>query len=56
VRGTFDWVTKFGRSGPIAAIIERTIADDRASGGYLQPGDVVTIQVEQMGTLENRIK
>ncbi|MEI6642122.1 MAG: fumarylacetoacetate hydrolase family protein [Novosphingobium sp.] len=56
VRGTFDWVAKFGRSGPIKAIIERTIADDRASGGYLQPGDVVTIRAEQLGTLENRIQ
>jgi 2-keto-4-pentenoate hydratase/2-oxohepta-3-ene-1,7-dioic acid hydratase in catechol pathway len=56
VRGTFDWVTKFGRSGLIAAIIERTITDDRASGGYLQPGDVVTIRAEQLGTLENRVK
>ena len=56
VRGTFDWVTKFGSSGPIAAIIERTITDDRASGGYLQPGDVVTIRAEQLGTLENRVK
>jgi len=56
VRGTFDWVTKFGRGGLIAAIIERTIADDRTSGGYLQPGDVVTIRAEQLGTLENRIE
>jgi 2-keto-4-pentenoate hydratase/2-oxohepta-3-ene-1,7-dioic acid hydratase in catechol pathway len=56
VRGTFDWLAKFGRSGPITAIIERTIADDRASGGYLQPGDVVTIRAEQLGTLENRVK
>jgi len=56
VRGTFDWVAKFGRSGPIKAIIERSIADDRASGGYLQLGDVVTIRAEQLGTLENRIK
>ena len=56
VRGTFDWVAEFGRSGLIKAIIERTIADDRASGGYLQPGDVVSIRAEQMGTLENHIK
>ena len=56
VRGTFDWITKFDRSGPIAAIIERTIADDRASSGYLQPGDVVSIRAEQLGTLENRVK
>jgi 2-keto-4-pentenoate hydratase/2-oxohepta-3-ene-1,7-dioic acid hydratase in catechol pathway len=56
VRGAFDWVTKFGRGSPIAAIVERTIADDRASGGYLQPGDVVTIRVDQMGSLENRVE
>ena len=56
VRGTFDWVARFGRGGPIAAIIERTITDDRASRGYLQPGDVVTIQVDKMGTLENRVE
>ena len=55
VRGAFDWVAKFGRGSPITAIIERTITDDRASGGYLQPGDVVTIRVDQMGRLENRV-
>ncbi|MEI6486951.1 MAG: fumarylacetoacetate hydrolase family protein [Sphingomonadales bacterium] len=56
VRGAFDWAAKFGRAGPVAAIIERTITDDRASGGYLKPGDVVTIQANDMGSLENRIK
>lgn len=56
VRGAFDWATRFGRGSIIAAIVERTIADDRASGGYLQPGDVVTIQVDKLGTLENRIE
>jgi 2-keto-4-pentenoate hydratase/2-oxohepta-3-ene-1,7-dioic acid hydratase in catechol pathway len=55
VRGAFDWVVKLGRGSPIAAIVERTITDDRASGAYLQPGDVVTIRVDQMGTLENRV-
>jgi len=55
VRGAFDWVVKLGRGSPIAAIVERTISDDRASGAYLQPGDVVTIRVDQMGTLENRV-
>ena len=56
VRGAFDWVAKFGQGSPISAIIERTITDDRASGGYLQPGDVVAIRVDQMGTIENRIE
>jgi len=56
VRGAVDWVAKFGQGSPIAAIVERTITDDRASGGYLQAGDVVTIRVDQMGTLENRVE
>jgi 2,4-didehydro-3-deoxy-L-rhamnonate hydrolase len=56
VRGTYDWVTNFGRGSIIAAIVERTITDDRASGGYLQPGDVVTIRADQLGTLENRVE
>jgi len=53
-RGALDWVAKFGRGSPITAVVERTITDDRASGGYLQTGDVVTIRVDRMGTLENR--
>jgi 2,4-diketo-3-deoxy-L-fuconate hydrolase len=56
VRGAFDWVAKFGHGSPIAAIVERTITDDRASRGYLQAGDVVTIRVDHMGTLENRVE
>ena len=56
VRGAFDWVAKFGQGSPISAIIERTITDDCASGGYLQPGDVVAIRVDQMGTIENRME
>lgn len=56
VRGAFDWVARLGRGGIVAAIVERTIRDDRASGGYLQPGDVVTIRADQLGTLENRVK
>jgi 2-keto-4-pentenoate hydratase/2-oxohepta-3-ene-1,7-dioic acid hydratase in catechol pathway len=56
VRGGFDWLAGFGKGGLVNAVIERTITDDRASGGYLQPGDVVTIQADYLGTLENRIK
>jgi len=56
VRGGFDWLAGFGKGGLVNAVIERTITDDRASGGYLQPGDVVTIQADYLGSLENRIK
>jgi 2,4-diketo-3-deoxy-L-fuconate hydrolase len=56
VRGGFDWLAGFGRSDMIKTVIERTITDDTASGGYLQQGDVVTIQADKLGTLENRVK
>jgi len=56
VRGGFDWLAGFGRSDIIKTVIERTITDDTASGGYLQQGDVVTIQADKLGTLENRVK
>ena len=56
VRGGFDWLAGFGRGDMITTVIERTITDDTASGGYLQQGDVVTIQADKLGTLENRVK
>jgi len=56
VRGTLDWVAGFGKHSLVQAIIERTITDDRATNAYLQPGDVVTIRVDRMGTLENRVE
>ena len=56
VRGGFDWLAGHGRRSIVEAVVERMIADERASGGYLQPGDVVTIQVNYLGTLENRVK
>lgn len=56
VRGAYDWATHFDRVSIIKAIVERTITDDRASGGYLKPGDVVTIRADQLGTLENRVE
>lgn len=56
VRGGFDWLAGFGRGDMIETVIERTITDDTASGGYLQQGDVVTIQADKLGTLENRVK
>ncbi len=56
IRGIAHWIKSFGKGGIVAAIVERTIADDHASGGYLQRGDVVTIRVDQLGTLENRVE
>jgi 2-keto-4-pentenoate hydratase/2-oxohepta-3-ene-1,7-dioic acid hydratase in catechol pathway len=56
VRGAFDWAAALGRRGIVDRIVERTIADDRASGAYLQPGDAVTIRVDRLGTLDNRVE
>ena len=56
VRGTLDWIAGLGQRSIVQAIVERTIADDKASGAYLQPGDVVTIRVDRMGTLENCVE
>jgi len=56
VRGTVDWVLSLGKGGIVHRIVERTIADDEASGAYLRSGDVVTIRVERMGSLDNRVE
>jgi 2-keto-4-pentenoate hydratase/2-oxohepta-3-ene-1,7-dioic acid hydratase in catechol pathway len=45
-----------GQHSIFQSIVERTIADDMASGAYLKPGDVVTIKVDRLGTLENRVE
>jgi len=51
----FDWILGgWGTSIPRHAI-DRYIRDVRAAGVYLAPGDVVTIHVDRMGTLENRV-
>ncbi|ALL13292.1 fumarylacetoacetate hydrolase family protein [Caulobacter henricii] len=55
VRGTLDWLAGLGQRNFVQSVIERAIADDKATGAYLQPGDVVTIRVDRMGTLENRV-
>lgn len=56
MRGTFDWKTSFGRSGDVDQIVERTIAENRASGAYLRPDDVVTILADRLGLLDNRVE
>jgi 2-keto-4-pentenoate hydratase/2-oxohepta-3-ene-1,7-dioic acid hydratase in catechol pathway len=56
VRGAFDWMKALGRDDITRAVVERTIADDKASGAYLRKDDVVTIRVERLGTLENRVE
>ena len=56
VRGAGDWILGLGKGGLVKRIIERTITDDQASGAFLKPGDVVSIRVERLGTLDNRVE
>jgi len=56
VRGAFDWMAALGKGDPIKRIIERGITDDKASDAYLKPGDVVTIRVDRMGSLDNPVE
>ena len=56
ILGTFDWVATFGQRSITKQIVERTIADGKASGAYLRSGDAVTIRVDRMGALDNRVQ
>lgn len=54
--GAAGWALS-GFKGPAArAVIERYIARMKKAGGYLQPGDVVTIEAGWMGRLENTVQ
>jgi 2-keto-4-pentenoate hydratase/2-oxohepta-3-ene-1,7-dioic acid hydratase in catechol pathway len=56
VRGTVDWLVSLGKTSLVQTIVERAITDDRATGAYLKPGDVVTIRTERMGSLDNGVE
>jgi 2-keto-4-pentenoate hydratase/2-oxohepta-3-ene-1,7-dioic acid hydratase in catechol pathway len=56
VRGAGDWILGFGKGGLIKRIVERAITDDKASGAFLMPGDVVSIRVGRLGSLDNRVE
>ncbi|WP_353257332.1 fumarylacetoacetate hydrolase family protein [Hyphomonas sp.] len=56
VRGGLAWLAG-GWNGPLAGqVVESQIATARTSGAYLRPGDLVTIQVDQLGRLENQVE
>ena len=55
LRGVWSWL-RGGGSMPITAqVIETYIDEARATRGYLQPGDRVTIRVDRLGVIENAI-
>lgn len=51
--GLWRWAAGGWGKPPTAHVVEQHIASAR---GYLQPGDVVSIRVERMGTLSNRVQ
>ncbi|MBY0423320.1 MAG: fumarylacetoacetate hydrolase family protein [Parvularculaceae bacterium] len=54
--GVWRWLTS-GMKGPVArAVIETYIARQTRAKAYLQPGDVVAIRVDRMGTLVNTVR
>jgi 2,4-didehydro-3-deoxy-L-rhamnonate hydrolase len=56
VLGVLDWL--FGGWDKTVAhhVIERHIDGARSDGGYLKPGDVVSIRVDRLGTLANTVE
>lgn len=56
VRGLASWLAG-GAQGPVAPhVVEAHISAAKASGDYLLPGALVTIEVDRMGALANRVE
>jgi 2-keto-4-pentenoate hydratase/2-oxohepta-3-ene-1,7-dioic acid hydratase in catechol pathway len=53
--GLVAWVLAGLKPSPLHHVIERYIASARTAKIYLQPGDQVTICMDRMGTLSNRV-
>ncbi len=53
--GAFDWIVDLGQQSIVHQVIERYIARRQAQRIYLQPGDVATINVDRLGTLQNTV-
>ncbi len=55
-RGVFSWVASGFDSTLPVHVVEAHIRAAEASGDYLQPGSLVTIEVDTMGALANRVE
>lgn len=54
--GALDWA-RSGFKGPAArSVVERYIARMPKAGAYLKPGDIVVIEANRLGRLENRVE
>lgn len=56
LRGGLAWLTGGWNLSLAEQVVESQIATARTSGGYLRPGDQVSIQVDQMGRLYNEVE
>lgn len=54
--GLLRWILSGFRGSVVPHVIAAYIARSQAQKTYLQPGDQVTIQVDRLGTLSNRVK
>lgn len=55
VRGLFRWIFSGFRGAPIPHVIDAYIARNISERTFLQPGDLVTIAVDRLGQLTNRV-
>jgi 2,4-diketo-3-deoxy-L-fuconate hydrolase len=53
--GLFEWLAGGWGESVVHHVIERHIAAARRARTYLQPGDEVTIRVDRLGVLHNRV-
>ncbi len=56
LRGAFSWAASGFKGGVAKHVVEAHIRAARKSGDYLQPGALVTIEVDRMGALANRVE
>ncbi len=56
LRGVFGWIAGGFKGSPASRVVESHIKSAQESGGYLERGDVVSIDVDRMGALRNRIE
>lgn len=55
IQGVIKWILSGLKGSPKRHVIDAYIASSRAEKTFLQPGDVVTITVDRLGRLENKI-
>ena len=55
IKGVMRWISSGFRGAPVRHVIDAYVARSTAERSFLQPGDQVTITVDHLGRLSNRI-